>query len=107
MWIIGLVGEAVLKKQAMGFGDVKLMALVGGLLGWQAALMTIVSGAMIGAAVGGINLALTGKHKIPFGPFLVAGTVVTMIWGPWLLSLYLRLVLGYTPTLPYLVPLPW
>lgn len=107
LWLIGLAGEAVLKKQAMGFGDVKLMALVGGLLGWLPALMTIVMGAMIGAAVGGINLALTGKHKVPFGPFLVAGCIVTMVWGPWLLNLYLGFIQGYEPALPYLVPLPW
>lgn len=107
LWIIGVAGEAVLKKPAMGFGDVKLMAFVGGILGWDRALMAIVLGAMIGAIVGGVNLAITGKHKVPFGPFLVAGTIVSMIWGPAIVAWYMALVTGLPIRTPYRVPLPW
>ncbi|HHN46073.1 MAG TPA: prepilin peptidase [Planctomycetes bacterium] len=94
LWALGVVGEAIMKKPAMGFGDVKLMAMVGGLLGAPTALLGIAFAAFIGSLVGGINLALTGRHRIPFGPFLAIGTFIAMMWGAEIVYLYLRFAAG-------------
>lgn len=107
LWFIGVAGEAILKKPAMGFGDVKLMCMVGGVLGVQRAVLAILLAALIGALIGSVNLMLTGRHKIPFGPFLVAGSIMSLIWGPALISGYLALVSGYAPAPAYLSPVPW
>lgn len=89
LWVLGIVGEAILKKPAMGFGDVKLMAMVGGLTGFPAALLGITLGAFLGSIVGLVSLMITGRRRIVFGPFLAIGTFIAMFWGPELIYLYL------------------
>ena len=101
LWLLGLVGEAMLKKPAMGFGDVKMMALVGGLLGFPTALLAIAFSAVLGAVVGAINLLVTGSHRIPFGPFLAIGTTFTMLWGPQMVYMYMAWVMGDAPPPPF------
>jgi leader peptidase (prepilin peptidase) / N-methyltransferase len=79
---MGVAGKAVFGKDAMGFGDVKLMALIGAFLGWQMTLVVVVLSAFLGTVYGVIHLAVTGNDKIPYGPFLSAGAVVTLIFRP-------------------------
>jgi len=79
------IGEPV----AMGFGDVKLAAVLGGLLGWEKMLVALFLAFFIGA-LGGIAGRLTGgRREIPFGPYLVLGGVVSLFFGGWLLAWYL------------------
>ena len=86
--------------RGMGFGDVRLAAVLGMYLGWlQLPLVAIgffVS--FVLASVIGVGLIATGiktrKDKVPFGPFLAAGTFATILFGQPLLDLYLRLGLG-------------
>lgn len=80
----------------MGMGDVKLMAYLGALWGAQTALIGIAFGAFFGSVAGGVMI-LTKKfdnneHRIPFGPFLAAGTVLSVFAGEALLQAYLRLI---------------
>lgn len=79
--LVGYIGEFVFKKEAMGGGDVKLMAMVGAFLGWKLALLTIFFASLIGAVIGiGMRL-ITGKEYIPFGPFLSIGALFALFFG--------------------------
>ncbi|MBL8755549.1 MAG: prepilin peptidase [Planctomycetes bacterium] len=77
-WAIRAVGSHVFRREAMGFGDVKLMAMVGAFLGWQSALLTMFLGCIFGAVVGGLGALRGGSSQIPFGPYLAMGAVVAM-----------------------------
>jgi leader peptidase (prepilin peptidase)/N-methyltransferase len=92
---IGLIGEFVLKKEAMGMGDVKLMAFLGSLWGWKPALLAIVFASFLGSIVGGALIATHRMNKakpIPFGPFLAAGMVLAILWGNALVDWYFGLM---------------
>jgi leader peptidase (prepilin peptidase) / N-methyltransferase len=96
LWIIGKLGELVFKKEdAMGGGDIKLMAAAGALWGPEVALLGIIFGALFGSLVG-IPLILLNKtksnHQIPFGPFLGLGIWVAVIKGNILLSAYVEFI---------------
>ena len=86
---------ALISKGGMGGGDIKLIAMIGAFLGWQGALFTTFSGALLGSLVGG-TLMLLGrkgrKDKVPFGPFLSCGAVLFMLSGEDLVQWYLTLL---------------
>jgi leader peptidase (prepilin peptidase)/N-methyltransferase len=86
---------AVVSKGGMGGGDIKLIAMIGAFLGWQGALFTIFSGALLGSLVG-VMLMLLGKKgrkdKVPFGPFLSCGAIIFMLFGDDLIQWYLNLL---------------
>jgi leader peptidase (prepilin peptidase) / N-methyltransferase len=92
---IGWIWEKLRHVEAMGGGDVKLMGMVGSLLGWKGALLTIMLGALAGSVVG-VALILLKRHKaekvIPFGPFLAVGTILTAFYGPDIIFWYLGLI---------------
>jgi leader peptidase (prepilin peptidase)/N-methyltransferase len=94
LFLSGLIAEKVLKKkEAMGVGDIKLMAAIGSIFGWETALLSIILGAFIGAAAGLSLLAakkLDQDHRIPFGPFLAAGVWLSVFWGRQLIGIYTR-----------------
>jgi len=99
--IIGWIGEVILKKEAMGFGDVTLMAVVGAALGPPRTLLTIFVGATVGAVVfmlvvipaSWIRSRRAGvpfeAPLVPFGVFLAPAAVVTFLWGNRLITWYL------------------
>ena len=81
LWLIGRLGELAFRKPAMGLGDVKLAAGLGGLLGlWVvwAFFLACCGGAIIGLIV----LLVRRDRYIPFGPFLALGAIVALLWGP-------------------------
>ncbi|MCL6095119.1 MAG: A24 family peptidase [Actinobacteria bacterium] len=81
----------------MGFGDVRLSGLIGGLLGWlriEDVLAGIFSAFFLAGIIGLVLLVLPGKTRktrIPFAPFLSAGAVVAVLWGPLLVRSWLHL----------------
>ena len=78
------------KGNAMGGGDVKLMAALGLLLGWQKILLVLLIGALSGALIHGIKMLIfKDGHALAFGPYLAAGAVIAMLWGEQIISLYL------------------
>lgn len=83
--ITGVVSSLIIPREAMGFGDVKYMACVGAFLGWKAVLFTVVIASTLGAFIGILTL-LVGKRewsaKIPFGPYLSAGALLWVFYGP-------------------------
>lgn len=109
--IVGWLGEVVMKKEAMGLGDVTLMAFAGAALGPGRALLTVFVGATLGAVTflavvypiawarrahlqPQTELALGGAASfeppmVPFGVFLAPATLITLLWGDALLALVL------------------
>lgn len=81
IYAIGAIGEFIFKKEAMGGGDVKLMAMIGSVLGWKSALLIFFIAPFFGAFVG-IYLKFVKKIDIiPYGPYLSLATVVAIFWG--------------------------
>lgn len=80
----------------LGMGDVKMLAMVGAVLGWPAALLTLVFGSITGALLG-VALIATGRGsmqlKLPFGTFLAVGALVAAVWGEPIITWYL----GFQP----------
>lgn len=81
-WLFGWLAGAVMKKEALGFGDVKLVAAFGAWLGWKSVYAAIMIGSVLGLA-GGIALLLAGRSErmLPFGPFLAGGFLLYLFWG--------------------------
>ena len=83
------------KGKWMGFGDVKLAFFMGLLLGFPNIVLALFSGFSIGAIIG-VGLILCGrktmKSQVPFGPFLITGTFIALLWGESIISWYLSLI---------------
>ena len=96
LWLIAVIGSAILRKTAMGGGDIKLMALIGLFLGtWPELVMVIAFSAFSGAIVGSaliISGVKSRQSPIPYGPFLAGAAVLVLLWGDTLWSTYLRFV---------------
>jgi leader peptidase (prepilin peptidase) / N-methyltransferase len=90
LWIVGVAGRWAFKEEAMGGGDIKMMAMVGSFVGWQGVLLTIFLGALAGTAIF-LPLTLIGRKKlVPFGVFLAMGAAVTYVIGPSIIEWYRR-----------------
>ena len=92
IFLIALAGLAIFKKEAMGGGDVKLAAMIGAFIGWRYIILSLFIGFFIGAVTGIVLILSKVKNKddiIPFGPFIVLGSILTILWGKNLLSWYL------------------
>ena len=92
-----VLGELLLRKKAMGFGDVKLSGVLGLFLGWMS-WGALVIGAFAGFLVGGVGgllLIAAGKgslaSRIPYGPYMLVGALVGILWGTPLAHWYLSL----------------
>lgn len=75
----GVLGRALFHKEAMGFGDVKFMGMIGAFIGWQATLLAFFVACVFGAVVGLLLLLRRRDTHIPFGPYLAVGAVATML----------------------------
>ncbi len=82
IWSVRLVGQATLKREAMGFGDVTLMAMIGSFMGWQATLVIFFLAPVAGLAIGLILLIMHRDDEVPYGPFLCAAALVTLLLWP-------------------------
>ena len=80
VFFFALVGELVFKKEALGFGDVKLMAMVGAFLGWKVAVATFFISPFFGLVYGLPLLLLKGRHVMPYGPFLSGAAFLAMVF---------------------------
>jgi leader peptidase (prepilin peptidase)/N-methyltransferase len=91
LWAIAEGYLRIRKQEGMGLGDVKMLAMVGGLLGWEGALFTLVMGSVFGTVFGLTAMVIRGGRldmEIPFGPFLAAGCMLYMLGGPHLIGWY-------------------
>ena len=69
------------QREAMGMGDVKLLAMAGSLLGWKLVTLTFFLSPVLAVVPGLVTLALKRSHVIPYGPFLSLGLVVSLFFG--------------------------
>lgn len=94
IWLVGALGKLVFRKEAMGLGDVKYMAMIGAVLGWRGVLLTFVLACLAGSIFGiGKYLAVRRMGYVPFGPFLSVGALALLFWAPAVdaaLNAYLR-----------------
>ena len=104
LYLLGWIATKVLKKDAMGFGDVKLLAGYGALMGLTGAVETLLVAALLGIVVmvpyGMLAAKKAAKNKnseeagqIPFGPFLAIAAPVIYLWGSALVEVYFKYVL--------------
>jgi leader peptidase (prepilin peptidase)/N-methyltransferase len=94
LWLVGTVGTWVFKEDAMGGGDIKMMAMVGAFVGWQGVLLTIFLGALVGSLVF-VPLLLVGQKKlVPFGIFLSIGAAIAYEAGPAIIGWYGQYLTG-------------
>ncbi|MEZ6128220.1 MAG: prepilin peptidase [Planctomycetaceae bacterium] len=84
VWVVRQIGFLSLKQEAMGFGDVVLMGMVGSVLGWQPVLAVFVIGAPVLAMFFALfNWIVHRDNEIPYGPFLSAATILLLLTWPW------------------------
>jgi len=97
LWLVGVIGKLIFKKDAMGFGDVKLLGSIGAFLGVSAVFYTIFVAALLGSIVG-VALILLKKNelggRIPFGPYLSAAALSWIFGGQALSDWYFDLLRG-------------
>lgn len=91
---VGLLGQWILKKEAMGGGDIKLYVFLGLVLGIQLTLLSIFVASVIGL-IGSILVVISGAQErgkvIPFGPYIAVGAWITYLWGDGWIQAYLGL----------------
>lgn len=95
LWTVRKVGTLALKREAMGFGDVKLMGALGALLGWQAVIYIVFISALIGSVAGISLIALNRKgiqSEIPYGPYISLAAFSWILGGYRLWDAYLSLM---------------
>ena len=92
LWTVYQVFKLLTGKEGMGFGDFKLLALLGAWMGWQVLPVVIILSSLVGAVVGIALIALRDRGRdvpIPFGPYLAAAGWIALIWGTEITERYL------------------
>jgi leader peptidase (prepilin peptidase)/N-methyltransferase len=93
LYAVGEAGRWLFKEEAMGGGDVKMMAMVGSFVGWKGVLLTIFAGALLGTLIF-VPLSLRKKRLVPFGVFLAVGAAVAFVWGDAIIEWYRHFLSG-------------
>jgi len=91
LYALGTVSEWIMKKETMGGGDVKLLAMIGAVLGWKGVFGTLLVSSFVGSAVGIFLRWRRGQEKIPFGPYLALGAFLYLFFGQQMMDAYLGL----------------
>jgi leader peptidase (prepilin peptidase)/N-methyltransferase len=95
LYLVALGYHLITGQEGMGGGDIKLLAMIGAVIGWQGIIFTIFAGSFIGCAAG-FSLMIKNrkgmKLAIPFGPFLSLGAALYLFYGPQLIFWYLNLM---------------
>ena len=95
LYLVAVGYELLTKKEGMGGGDIKLLAMIGAFLGWKAILPIVFISSFMGSLVGVPVMLIKqadSKLAIPFGPFLAAAALFYLFWGPALIRWYLGLL---------------
>ncbi len=95
-WLLGYITGKIVKKEALGFGDVKLLGMIGAFFGLQNTLFCIFFSALCGCTVF-LILLIAGKfdreNPLPFGPFLCIGGLCAVLWGARFLDFYMSFII--------------
>lgn len=92
---VAVIYNLLTKKEGMGGGDIKLLAMIGAFVGWKGVLLTIFMSSAIGTLCGLLVMVQSGKNMklaIPFGPFLAIGSLIYVFFGEELIYWYLHSV---------------
>ncbi len=81
LYLTGSIGELIFRKEAMGLGDVDLLAMAGAFLGWKLVLLTFFLAPLLAVVPGVVVLMTKRSHEIPYGPFLSIGLIVSLFFG--------------------------
>lgn len=96
LFAVAELGTRAFKKEAMGFGDVKLMGAIGAFLGWKAVLFTVFAASLLGSIAGLLLIAFGGikmQSRIPFGPYICAAATIWIFWGNQIFEAYMGLMM--------------
>lgn len=88
IYLTGVLGQLAFKKESMGGGDVKLMAMLGAFLGWKMAVLIFFLAPFFGAPIGIYMKFVTKEDIIPYGPYISLASFTAMVWGHKILSLF-------------------
>jgi leader peptidase (prepilin peptidase)/N-methyltransferase len=99
LWAVKLAAERLLKKPALGVGDIHMIAMIGAFLGLGGTLLTIFLGSLLGLLVGVPISWIRGRLSalntyLPLGVFLAMGAAVAHVWGPRMIDWYMGSMLG-------------
>ena len=92
LYVLGEAWQRLRKVEALGFGDVKMMAMVGLFFGLKLTVLTLLLGSLVGSVVGGLYILLARKgaqYELPLGSFLGLAALVALFWGELLVQAYL------------------
>jgi len=93
LWAVYQLFKLVTGKEGMGYGDFKLLALLGAWMGWQALPMIVLLSSAVGAVLGVAMILTQGRDRaqpIPFGPYLAIAGWIALLWGDQITHAYLR-----------------
>jgi len=85
LYLTGMLGDFLFKKESMGGGDIKLLAMAGSILGWQAVAIAFFLSPMLALIPGLLLIYFKKEHVIPYGPFLAMALLVALFADDWLL----------------------
>jgi len=95
LFMVAWLYHLLTKKEGMGGGDIKLLGMMGAIIGWQGVLFTIFVASAVGT-VSGILIMLKARKSmklaVPFGPFLAIGSIAYIFFGPQLIVWYINLL---------------
>ena len=88
IWAVRIIGGYAMRVEAMGFGDVTLMAMIGAFLGWQAAFLIFFLAPLTAVVIAALQRVVAGEQHIAFGPYLCAATLIVIVmwdqlWTDW------------------------
>jgi len=95
LWTVYQSFKLLTGKEGMGYGDFKLLAMLGAWMGWQSLLLIVILSSLVGAIVGIFLLVVLGRDKnipIPFGPYLTGAGFIALLWGEQINNFYLNYV---------------
>jgi len=93
LWILYQAFKLLTGKEGMGYGDFKLLSLIGAWLGWQMLPLVVLLSSLVGAIVGILGILILGRDKqlpIPFGPYLSVAALIALFWGQQIIDSYLQ-----------------
>ena len=93
LWTVYQLFKLTTGREGMGYGDFKLFAVFGAWLGWQALPLILILSSVVGAVIGVILLARSGRDRhtpLPFGPYLAAAGWIALLWGESISGVYLH-----------------